>query len=105
MVFKDNDFVYLFPAGKTGRYLEVKNTSSGFVYDIENGPTFSAQNVDVQVAPEKVGYKTSVLGFNSHELTFALVNAVKELSDKVDKLTERVRVLESNVAQPAPVVP
>jgi len=96
IVFKNKDFYYLFPTAKAGIYTEVKNSSTGFVYDIENGSTFSAQSSNVEVVPEKIGYKTSVLGFNSHELTFALVNAIKELSATVDNLNQRIETLEAN---------
>lgn len=38
--------------------------------------------------------ETDILNYNGHAMTFALINAVKELSTKLDALTERVEALE-----------
>jgi len=39
--------------------------------------------------------ETDILNYNGHAMTFALINAVKELSSKLDALTERVEALEA----------
>lgn len=39
--------------------------------------------------------ETDILNYNGHAMTFALINAVKELSTKLDTLTERVEALEA----------
>jgi hypothetical protein len=39
--------------------------------------------------------ETDILNYNGHAMTFALINAVKELSTKLDALTERVEALEA----------
>lgn len=39
--------------------------------------------------------ETDILNYNGHAMTFALINAVKELSTKLDDLTERMEALEA----------
>lgn len=39
--------------------------------------------------------ETDILNYNGHAMTFALINAVKELSTKLDALTERMEALEA----------
>jgi hypothetical protein len=82
------------------------NGAAGFVVDGKENISIIAQEA-MQHFPECVGTfemllnegdeeKTELFNWNGHALTFALVNAVKELKAVNDALTARVTLLERN---------
>lgn len=83
-----------------------------FEYNGKAGTTDGVQGISViaqeiqPIFPEAVGVTTTklneddeepteILNFTTHAITFALINAIKELSTKLDTLTERVEALEA----------
>jgi len=79
------------------------NGKGGFTDTTTENISIIAQEAQVHfpecvgaVRGEIDGVETDILNWNGHALTFALVNAVKELKSKIETLEARVAQLEGN---------
>ena len=93
------------------KLLEIKpklfdyNGKAGFDSNIKDNIGVIAQDI-IEIMPETVGtYKaklnkkdnkeTEIYNFDGHALTFALINAVKELNSKIENLEQKIQILEN----------
>ena len=44
---------------------------------------------------KKDNKETEIYNFDGHALTFALINAVKELNSKIENLEQKIQILEN----------
>lgn len=93
------------------KLLEIKpklfdyNGKAGFDSNVKDNIGVIAQDI-IEIMPETVGtYKaklnkkdnkeTEIYNFDGHALTFALINAVKELNSKIENLEQKIQILEN----------
>ena len=81
--------------GKAGFDTKAKNNIGVIAQEIKDVMPETVKKYNAKLNKEDKEY-TELYDFDSHALTFALINSVKELNAKIEQLETRIQTLENN---------